>query len=271
MHSMSAASLSKYPQVASARSGASNVTLCTVSTYVREPKPGNVEYASVVPLLPKFASHWGIVVETESENEDAWLFHLQLRISERERQVELCVEGFERNTPRLAGKCIRQVGHTRYSIPQIARIGREMIKAFGDYHLVFWNCQMFAKCLLKVITEERDASFDLWTSADTTNLFLCSIIILAPLGTVLKSTEIMKMKDVIKAGKLKAERYQELADPDPQNREELNEYSDSAIDLIRDASIAEADLEVVKDSEDKIGVMKTVVGLLKGLFGRNVL
>ena len=44
-----------------------------------------------------------------------------------------------------------------------------MIKAFGDYHRIFWNCQTFAKCFLKVICEEP-AEFDAWTIAEASNL-----------------------------------------------------------------------------------------------------
>src|SRR5208282_1551833 len=44
-----------------------------------------------------------------------------------------------------------------------------MIEAFGNYHRIFWNCQIFAKCFLKVICEEP-AEFDAWTIAEASNL-----------------------------------------------------------------------------------------------------
>ena len=44
-----------------------------------------------------------------------------------------------------------------------------MIEAFGDYHRIFWNCQIFAKCFLEVICEEP-ADFDAWTTAAASNL-----------------------------------------------------------------------------------------------------
>jgi hypothetical protein len=50
-----------------------------------------------------------------------------------------------------------------------------MIKAFGDYHRVFWNCQTFATCFLKVICEEP-ASFDALTAADASNLVYLPIV-----------------------------------------------------------------------------------------------
>jgi hypothetical protein len=46
-----------------------------------------------------------------------------------------------------------------------------MIKEFGDYHRVFWNCQTFAKCYLQVICgEQASAQFDAWTLSDTSNM-----------------------------------------------------------------------------------------------------
>ena len=55
---------------------------------------------------------------------------------------------------------------------------------------------MFAKCFLRVILDDIDAMFDQWTSADITILFLYALVISAPLATSLKSSEIMKMKEM---------------------------------------------------------------------------
>lgn len=253
----------------------------TVSTYVREPKPGNVQYARVAPLVPAFASHWGIVVQEmdpkEPKNEDVWLFHLCLvEDEEGQRSVTLAVDGLVKGDKQLEGKKVAEVGRTRFSIAQITRIGREMIAAFGDYHLVFWNCQMFAKCFLGVILDDSEAAFDQWTSADVTNLFLCAMVISAPFATSLKSSEVQKMKGMRVVGTLKAEMYKEAQEPDPESREELNRYSDSAIDVIKLASLTDHDVMKsmgveaykVKDSDDKVGVIKSVMGLFARLFGR---
>jgi hypothetical protein len=259
----------------------SNVSLRqTVSTYVREPKPGNVQYARVAPLVPGFASHWGIVVQKmdpkEPKNEDVWLFHLCLvENQEGRRSVTLAVDGLVKGDKQLQGKKVAEVGQTTLSIDQITRIGREMIDAFGDYHLVFWNCQMFAKCFLGVILNDGEATFDPWTSADVTNLFLCAMVISAPLATGLKSSEVKKIKGMRGVGILKAEMYKEAQEPDPEDREELNRYSDSAIDLIKLASLSNHDVMKsmgveaynVKDSDDKVGVIKAVRGLFARLFG----
>ena len=232
----------RYPPFAGVTEGPTNVTLWTVSTYVREPKPGNVQYARIAPLVPGFASHWGIVVQKtdprDPKNEDVWLFHLCLEEDEGRRSVKLAVDGLVKGDKQLKGKKVDEVGRTRFSIDQITRIGREMIDAFGDYHLVFWNCQMFAKCFLRVISDDIGATFDQWTSADVTNLFLCALVISAPLATGLKSSEVTKMKEMRRVGILKAEMFKEEEEPDPENREDLNRYSDSAIDLIKLASLA---------------------------------
>ena len=270
----------RYPPVAGVRQGQANVTLWTVSTYVREPKPGNVQYARVAPLVPVFASHWGIVVQKidpkNPKNENVWLFHLCLVEDDGgQRSVKLAVDGLVKDDKQLKGKKVDEVGRTRFSIDEIACIGREMIDAFGDYHLVFWNCQMFAKCLLRVISDDSAATFEEWTSADVTNLFLCALVISAPLATGLKSSEITKMKEMRGAGILKAQMFKEEEEPDPVDREQLNRYSDSAIDLIKLASLSNEEVMKsmgveaykVKDSDDKVGVIKAVIGMFRRLFG----
>jgi hypothetical protein len=47
------------------------------------------------------------------------------------------------------------VGKTKYSHEQLCDIGVEFIKAFGDHHRLFWNCQVFANCFLRIITGGR--------------------------------------------------------------------------------------------------------------------
>ena len=170
----------------------------------------------------------------------------------------------------MKGRKVDEVGLTRFLIPQITRIGREMIDAFGDYHLLFWNCQMFAKCFLRVISDDSGTTFDQWTSADVTNLFLCALVIPAPLATGLKSTEVTKINGLRRAGVLKAEMFKEAGEPDPEDREQLNRYSDSAIASLSDAEVMRAigvEAYRVKDSDEKVGVIKAVVGFIGRLFG----
>ena len=226
-------------------------------------------YARVAPLLPEFASHWGIIIQEtntkDAKNDDVWLYHLCLEEGDDgRRSVQLVVDGLVRGDKRLKGGKVDEVGRTRFSIPQITRIGHE-IDAFGDYHLLFWNCQMFAKCFLRVISDDSGTTFDQWTSADVTNLFLCALVIPAPLATGLKSTDGLR-----RAGVLKAEMFKEAGEPDPEDREQLNRYSDSAIASLSDAEVMRAigvEAYRVKDSDEKVGVIKAVVGFIGRLFG----
>jgi hypothetical protein len=50
------------------------------------------------------------------------------------------------------------VGKTKYPIHTLQQSVRGMIDAFGNYRLVFWNCQMFEKCFLRVVNGD-DAVF----------------------------------------------------------------------------------------------------------------
>ena len=44
-------------------------------------------YARVAPLLPEFASHWGIIIQEtnpkDAKNDDVWLYHLCLEEDDR--------------------------------------------------------------------------------------------------------------------------------------------------------------------------------------------
>ena len=69
--------------------------------------------------------------------------------------------------------------------------------------------------------------------------------------------------------------FKEEEELDPVDREQLNRYSDSAIDLIKLASLNNEEVMrstgvetyKVKDSEDKVGVIKMVIGMVRTLFG----
>src|SRR5436305_10532573 len=70
-----------------------------------------------------------------------------------------------------------------------------MIKAFRNYHFVFWNYQMFAKCYLQVIIDTNTA-FNQWTSADVTNLFLCMLVVSIPTLKYHKLACIQQLNDI---------------------------------------------------------------------------
>lgn len=145
------------------------VNIVPVSTYVAQPKEEHAGSAYVYPKQPPFASHWGIVVGDINQMGEANLFHLLLSGDGKERKVRFRASSIELDSEWIKGAAVKHVGETKFTVAQVRRIGTEMIEAFGNYHIVFWNCQMFAKCYLRVITGS-DAAFSQWTSADVTNL-----------------------------------------------------------------------------------------------------
>ena len=49
-------------------------------------------------------------------------------------------------------------------------LGERLIAAFdglGNFHLIFWNCQLFAKIFLQIICEEP-VDFESWTASQIT-------------------------------------------------------------------------------------------------------
>lgn len=168
------------------------VSLSAVHTYVHQLDKTTNTWGSPSIIIPPFACHWGIVV---GPSESQTLFHL------------LLVEGAgeEVGTSRVENKYIRfhhtslheplantkYVGQTRYNTDQLNALGRAMIREFGNYHKVFWNCQTFAKCFLRVITGDDKVNFDSWTAADTSRLFLCAFLVGTPLATTRKVKEKM--------------------------------------------------------------------------------
>lgn len=162
---------------------------------------------------------------------------------------------------------VTYVGDTKYEYLELRRIGKEMIKAFGNYHLVFWNCQMFAKCYLQVITG-NDAAFTQWTSADITNLFLCALVVPIPAASSLKSREKARMKqlhDVGLATAALAELQRERGDVPTE--EEVFKASDAVIDLMRASCLDDVVLRSlarpIKDSADKAGLMGSIRAFIK--------
>ena len=74
-----------------------------------------------------------------------------------------------------------KLGHTKYTSGELRMIGKRMVQEFGDYHLVFWNCQMFAQCFLSVILTE-EYRWGQWTSADVASLFLVALVLPSPIA-----------------------------------------------------------------------------------------
>src|SRR5947207_454585 len=176
-----------------------SINILPVSTYVNQSKEPDAGSVYVYPKQPPFASHWGIVVGDPNKKGEAFLLHLVLREKDRQRSVRFASTDVELDSEWLVGAAVKYVGQTNFTIQQLRRIGIDMIAAFGNYHVVFWNCQMFAKCYLRVITGS-EAAFSLWTSADVTNLFLCALVLPVPLASTSRSKEQHKMKQLHRVG-----------------------------------------------------------------------
>src|SRR6202035_453921 len=216
------------------QAASTSVNILPVSTYVAQSKEEHAGSAYVYPKQPPFASHWGIVVGDINQLGEANLFHLVLRGDGEEREARFRAFGIELDSKWIKGAAIKHVGETKFTVPQLRRIGAEMIEAFGNYHLVFWNCQLFAKCYLRVITGS-DAAFSQWTSADVTNLFLCSLIVPMPIASTSRINEKRKMRELRQVGR-KATVEPAVDNEERQtDHESLFKLSDDVIDLMKDS------------------------------------
>ena len=247
------------------------ITLLQVSTYVAESKEENAGSAYVYPKQPPFASHWGIVVGDVAAG-GAFLFHLVLRGDGPTRRVDFKASNVNSKSDWIIGAAVKCVGRTKYSIQELTRIGEEMIKTFGSYHLIFWNCQMFAKCYLHIITGD-DAVFTQWTSADVTNLFLCALVVPIPVVSTSKSNEKRRMKQLRDAGRgaVQKEVLVALAQLDNITEEELFKASDAIMDLMKiswqDDETFKSLSHPIKDSADKIGLIGEIGRFISKVLG----
>lgn len=244
-----------------AQSTAQNVALFPVSTYVSEAKPGGGTSGSsaiVTPKVPAFASHWAVIVGDINLKGSAMMYHLVLNLDKEgkwrarfdARSVDKYCEDFFDDTTR-----IQVVGETRYNTDQLRYIGNRMMDEFGDYQVIFWNCQMFAKCFLSVITR-NEAVWTMWTSADVTNLFLFGFEITPSTQSRLKKRQRASEHRLAKAGLDAAESLSE---------EELTAMSESVIDEVCQAAIQDdvRAKKMIKDSRDKMGLIRMIWSMLR--------
>ena len=136
--------------------GNTSVSLTPVKTYVQQFGKAPIPGVSAKVVVPAFASHWGIVVGDSQQ----WLMHLVfLHDAESEQGtsvIDASLIDFNVMKLRKPLEGAKYVGETPYNVEELRTLGEEMITAFGDYHRVFWNCQMFAKCYLRVITRKPE-------------------------------------------------------------------------------------------------------------------
>jgi hypothetical protein len=244
------------------RSAPTSIALYPVSTYVFDQKNPFFGSALLCPTLPAFASHWAIVVQdADGDDSVTMMFHLILdRDGDGKRTVAFYHHSVGPHQLRDDAATVKAVGTTRYELRQLMRIGQKMIKEFGNYHRVFWNCQMFARCYLRVITG-NDAVFDQWTSADVTNLFLCALIVPAPFGSTKVVKQVIKERRLQQTGKNAV--AVPLLPPDTRQvdvtEERLFELSDQVIDAMIEQWKKDQKLSAeIKDSSDKLGLFAQI-------------
>jgi hypothetical protein len=89
-----------------------------VSSDIIQTKTGTPGIANIVPKLPPFAVHWGIVVGVPTKQRTALLFHLVLEEDEDgNRAVEFSVNNVGSESRSIKGGAVKRVGQTRFSVP----------------------------------------------------------------------------------------------------------------------------------------------------------
>jgi hypothetical protein len=251
------------------------VNLLPVSTYVQQGKGNFPTLAHIAPKQPPFSSHWAIVVDELEIAPTATLFHLVLEDDkDGNRRVMFKYISVSIRDRHIANAKLTKVGVTSFTIKQLIQIGHEMIEAFGNYHIVFWNCQTFAECYLRVITGSN-AAFTEWTSATVANLFLCAFVVPAPFTSTSMVKERERKKTLCKAGAQAAAK--ELPNKQDENKilteGDLLHWSDEVIDWIRNESLGDSEtfkqLSPLKDDVTKNESLRTIRQLFWRALGRH--
>jgi hypothetical protein len=255
-----------------------SVGMAEVKTYVHQAEKNFPRFAMITPALPPFASHWGIVVG--DPRDVATLYHLVLRTDDDgNRVVDFVPTAVKPDSHWIRFGTMKEVGFTKYSHEDRIRIGNKMIKEFGNYHCVFWNCQTFAKCYLAVITDNT-AVFDNWTAADTTALFLCAFTVTIPIVTSSKAIQKARATKVIKRSKAftaAREGTESISSPQDSSDvrspiEEIWQVSDGALTKIWEATISDRENQelhmMIKNPVPATGLFREVfTGWKRLLFG----
>ena len=238
-----------------------HVNIGRVSTYIYRTEVSKTT-GDMRIVFPTFASHWAIIVcEMDSPEEDGHAYHLTFREPAAAQLTP--PPGTSREvvfTPMFLETMpegIKEVGTTRFGHADRMRIGRAMIKAFGSYHRVFWNCQHFARLYLKVITDGI-GGFEEWTLSQTSNLFLCAFVVTIPIAKTNKKIETRKAKEIL---------AQFPSAPSSANEQIVLDASDEAITLAQRLAIEdytknhpnEVRVERRGPLRDMLDMFKTVV------------
>jgi hypothetical protein len=208
-----------------------NVSIGRVSTYIYRTEVSKAD-GNMRIVFPTFASHWAVIVyDFKANGEDGFAYHLTFHDpvaahlsppANTSRHVKFTATILE-----TMPEGLKEIGKTRFDHSDRMKIGRAMIKAFGSYHRVFWNCQHFARLYLSVITDGIGA-FDEWTLSQTSNLFLCAFIITTPVVATNMKAETRKARDIL---------AQFPIEPSSTDERLVLEASDEAITLAQSLAI----------------------------------
>jgi hypothetical protein len=210
-----------------------NVSIGRVSTYIHRTEVSKRQGNQHI-VFPTFASHWAVIVfELHSPTQDGHAYHLTFHDTtaaqlsppdNTSREIRFTPVPLDRMP-----ESMKDVGTTRFGHADRMKIGKAMIKAFGSYHRVFWNCQHFARLYLSVITDGV-GGFNEWTLSQASNLFLCAFVVTAPIATTNKTVETQKAKEMIA-------RFGGI--PTGLNEEAILDASDEAITLAEGLALAD--------------------------------
>jgi len=139
--------------------GTRELKLHSVQSYI---SPGKMLKGSKFSAIAvsAFAVHWGVVVGRT-------LYHLVFQ-DEEDSQLEWSDVSRQGKPIRVAAQLLKSgtacdqyptVGHTPFNHEERVKIADRLIEAFGDYHRLFWNCQVFAECFLRIITGNKHSGF----------------------------------------------------------------------------------------------------------------
>ena len=128
------------------------VSIGRVSTYIYRTEISKVDGDRRV-VFPTFASHWAVIVsEPQSPTAHAHAYHLTFHDAaaaqlsppaNATREIQFSAMMLKKTPEEM-----KEVGTTRFGHADLMIIGEAMIKAFGSYHRLFWNCQHFARLYL---------------------------------------------------------------------------------------------------------------------------
>ena len=177
----------------------SSVSVAPVYTYVDQRLKDINAPGQPRVVVPAFATHWAVVV---GHPEGQVMYHLVFEhpdedTDSQKSNIDNGRIRFKAWDPDRQITNAKEVGTTRFVYGELKTLGRAMINEFGNYHRVFWNCQTFAKCFLRVITENPDADFNEWTLADTSRLFVAAFIVGAPFSTTSKFVENRRIEKLV--------------------------------------------------------------------------